>query len=1228
MNLLVTLYTNHYQFDESANNNNSEAMNITWSPYDTIIFKEVDTFSELCFEKSNDKNTTQKKEKLDKLDNNKAQKSDETRSVQIGVRQRIHLIDVCYTNGSEWSLKNSLNDSSESFFIVNEDKKYNFYCIYLARFSEDIHRLSENEMLFDKDKIREQLYEQLADKCKSENVEFKFFRSLGVEDFTAIFLADTMSSLIPIAEELNMTTIELPKIENENPDTKVELFSTVSVFPGFNNPAYDAKNDVEIMIRLNPRRSNTDDLIKLLKDNLSKGCNIQKIFSRKAAMLVTIPKGEVSFSVFGDKEGIFNGSSKFYRQYFFSSRTYFFNPENNNINGFKVNISECDLYALPKLPEQKSLQDKDSSSHISKDDSDFISVTDFIVGEYNRMIKNSRFCQWRAILNAQENALIDFAKYYCTNDRFTESKLLRYMQSALHLINQACSPAAEIPNHTSYYAGSFHGLLKAYYGIIKMLFDISFTLPHGEKTNVRPITFAICLNPSAQIRSELFTKNSPNRLVVFFLPYDSFWDYSKNIQKLVHEVFHYVPPYEREIRAEYLVNIMYIEVLEELLKKLVDNIVPIDNSMFLRYTRFWADYLEERFLNKSRTDLSEHLHKHFPNIFLDANPEWLNRFLISGKKIYDVLLNIESFAKEEIVSNYGEAMKYIAKKCEVASKSWTEKFKKHKVEELLKHEMRDNTIVSSIAQKNELSLNTTISDRILDYINASKEAFCDLWAIKIIDCSIPDYIVFLFEMLRKSYSKETIMKVLESNYKNLQEIEIPSFKYRICLLMRMQIKTGSTRNKPETMFKGLNTSQYLSKCLGNMVNTYKNMCIRMKYSFDEFFEMTFKYVDQSFERILQSDMSKYISKLRTIYKTDAKMPNCINDIDYLGNYIGLYKLHKPESLGTQSGLRSTEHISTDSHQYTVTSVGNLVSIIDEINTNIFTGNKKRVLWFRGVCDARFSLLPSILRTGSRDLSIYANQSNMIKNAYFNASHISWLWNLPIEQRTACLQHYGVPTNLLDFSLNPLTAMHFALNPNHQDDKKKIEDGVFQPVIYVFDPTAFSIAVKRLKEGQYIDDPGDLTSIIFDINQNEDEKNKFFVSDMSFDFLIEHTRMYNTPYVSDPRVDQYPAPIVIQQSNPRIVLQNGYFVAYPLNAKPYYSTKNRYDYLDLLTIQARYLGFLKSLSLEAEKFIQPIYIRKEYIPQIKRHLNQLVISKGSYYPELANVLEDAMSDKLS
>ena len=45
MNLLITLYSDHYQ---DGNENRDVFKDITWSPYDRITFKTVESFEHLC----------------------------------------------------------------------------------------------------------------------------------------------------------------------------------------------------------------------------------------------------------------------------------------------------------------------------------------------------------------------------------------------------------------------------------------------------------------------------------------------------------------------------------------------------------------------------------------------------------------------------------------------------------------------------------------------------------------------------------------------------------------------------------------------------------------------------------------------------------------------------------------------------------------------------------------------------------------------------------------------------------------------------------------------------------------------------------------------------------------------------------------------------------------------------------------------------------------------------
>lgn len=242
----------------------------------------------------------------------------------------------------------------------------------------------------------------------------------------------------------------------------------------------------------------------------------------------------------------------------------------------------------------------------------------------------------------------------------------------------------------------------------------------------------------------------------------------------------------------------------------------------------------------------------------------------------------------------------------------------------------------------------------------------------------------------------------------------------------------------------------------------------------------------------------------------------------------------------------------------VNGIGELIDAIREVKS---TSNS--AIWYRGQANSEWSLLPGILRESraiseTTLLSRFKQSAAMLTESRPTTS-FDWIF---------LMQHYGVPTRLLDWSENPLVALYFAVY-NLQSHTEN------DAAIWLLMPSELNkyANIVDKSEGDYIP---------------------------SFD--DEEVSGYSTESVrQSQRLELYPIATIATRNNPRIQAQMGTFT----------------------------IHHNKSISIEdvgdgkhSRKFIIP----KESRAKLLSELSLLGVNKFSLFPEMesiGNILKEMM-----
>ena len=135
-------------------------------------------------------------------------------------------------------------------------------------------------------------------------------------------------------------------------------------------------------------------------------------------------------------------------------------------------------------------------------------------------------------------------------------------------------------------------------------------------------------------------------------------------------------------------------------------------------------------------------------------------------------------------------------------------------------------------------------------------------------------------------------------------------------------------------------------------------------------------------------------------------------------------------------------------------VAYVLAITDELTDH-------RSLWFRGSECSQFELLPKLLRAEKTADEVFDRERRLLTRfrqrsmAYWPAGYPQNDW-----EHLFAMQHFGMPTRLLDWSENLFVASYFALSKAAPSDHT---DHTCVPVVWCLDPVEWNRATPVLSE---------------------------------------------------------------------------------------------------------------------------------------------------------------------
>lgn len=759
--------------------------NIVWMHYDSIVIEEKQEFKDFFLELDQEKH------------------SGDVQTMQLYLIKDSSLLK----NVPNISLSKK-NNNDCIFYIPNDDGRkviYNFACFITFKLNANSIKIEE---VYDgyKSSFRKKILfyiKETMEEIKETDIAYDWYGTLGSEELVLLVNANKIHIFPAILEKIRLSK----KVKKYLKSTYSFIFSNKKIIEDDKELIKDM--GASISLTLNPSgnvKEYLGHIIDTIYESLVKEGSINKlddseltIEKKKEAIeqknirfynmigkydyTLMVPCNEWNFLTQFNEGGIFNSKNKLYCKNVFQIKTNWLSKvkllsdnedenhsgaEENNIDNNQSYIDEINYISAkmkifyPDPKESDLLPRIVNVPHINQ-------AIKLLYYDFNKNINSIFSEEWKEDLCYQFK---EFLEIVCDPEAkldelfgIIEEAINSIRQTYVH-ITQAGRLFFEIPSTNVRYTGSYSKILRAYYGIVKQLLYIAYSIPKkSEQSLLIPV---ITFEYTPKVKTYIYTQNKHlgnDRLVVFHLPYEALTDIPKYTKYLCHEVFHYIAPKDRGFRNKklleinlffYFQNVIFYCMLEYTEQKLPGLEVEVREEVVKNYIIKNQKLIEEFVTNQVLENLKLSNQENEIDDLYDGQS--LKRFM---KTIfYNFFENhqgkhILNEAEQELLEKwFKEARSFSSEELMVLEKQKSQNpmytfFGNDSIYNLFEWNQTNQAVIKKI--QNQIIIVEFENQFKLGYQNiiyGFKEAGCDYFLIQILDLKLQDYIILIYDFLR------------------------------------------------------------------------------------------------------------------------------------------------------------------------------------------------------------------------------------------------------------------------------------------------------------------------------------------------------------------------------------------------------------------------------------------------------------------------------------------------